>query len=147
MKLGAWSTRVGLRWIAVLILLVSSIAGCGSSGGGESGSTRRDASKIADPVERADLLITQANSQIKSKDFSGAARNLSLANKAVDEIRDPARQAEILAKIGAAYNRAGKKGNAAEVAQRGAAAVKKIPDANEKLTKASRLAHHLGRRR
>ena len=110
MKLGAWSTRVGLGWIAVLILLVSSIAGCGSSGGGESGSTGATRQKLPIQSNGPICSLRQANSQIKSKDFSGAARNLSLANKAVDEIRDPARQAEILAKIGAAYNRAGQKG-------------------------------------
>jgi hypothetical protein len=127
--------------MAVFSVAFVAVIGCGSGGGGsETGGPERDVSKIADPVERADVLIRKANSQIKSKDTSGAARSLSLARRAVDEIRDPAKQAEILAKIGGAYNRANKKGEAAEVAERGVAAVKKISDVNEKLSKASKLA-------
>lgn len=133
--------RVGLGRTVVLGIAIAGIVGCGSSsGGGESSGSNRDVSKIADPVERANVLIATANGQIKSKDTSGAARNLSSAERAVGEIRDAAKQAEMLAKIGGAYNRAGKRDLAAKAAERGAAAVKKISDVNEKLTKASRLA-------
>jgi tetratricopeptide (TPR) repeat protein len=140
MAFAAWNTRAGLVAVSIAGLALAGVTGCGSSGGGESGGPRQDASKITDPVERADVLIRQANSQIKSKDISGAAQKLSQANRAVDEIRDHAKQAEILARIGAAYNKAGKKGDAAKVAERGAAATKKISDTNEKLARASRLA-------
>jgi tetratricopeptide (TPR) repeat protein len=131
---------------AVALLLV--VGGCGKGGNKPAGKSLidqfNDAKKIADPQDRAEKLISIAKKQIEAKDSRSAETSLKEASRAIEAYQGTAEvQAKLYLALGAAYQRADSKKEAAAALD---AAAQAIPRIESVATQTDNLAALAGQR-